>query len=206
MAPCVNCIVSFRKEGISFLSDHFKFTLRTKKKCFKRRLIKSWTEAFAQVIRELWRRRRQRGRQKCNRFRLAKQQLCTWIMLFCTFLYRPCTATTWKCLIASFMEEVNKRRRICFSLSKLECGPQEINSREIRHFQQIYWNNRHKGLKKREFILKLTLPSSMLRLPIILENVCNLGGFCPNANDPKSKFCIRSIRSSEAWGNIDGPV
>ena len=30
------------------------------------------------------------------------------------------------------MEDVNKRRRISFSLSKLECGPQEINSREIR--------------------------------------------------------------------------
>ena len=30
------------------------------------------------------------------------------------------------------MEDVNKRRRISFSLSKLECGPQEINFREIR--------------------------------------------------------------------------
>ena len=30
------------------------------------------------------------------------------------------------------MEDVNKRRRISFSLSKLECGPQGINSREIR--------------------------------------------------------------------------
>ena len=29
------------------------------------------------------------------------------------------------------MEDVNKGRRISFSLSKLECGPQEINSREI---------------------------------------------------------------------------
>ena len=39
------------------------------------------------------------------------------------------------------MEDVNKRRRISFSLSELECGPQEINSREIRlhlgNFQQI---------------------------------------------------------------------
>ena len=37
------------------------------------------------------------------------------------------------------MEDVNKRRQISFSLSKLECGPQEINSREIRlhlHFHQ----------------------------------------------------------------------
>ena len=30
------------------------------------------------------------------------------------------------------MKDVNKRRRISFSLSKLEYGPQEIKSREIR--------------------------------------------------------------------------
>ena len=33
-----------------------------------------------------------------------------------------------KCLIASFIEEVNKRRQISFSLSTLACGPQEISS------------------------------------------------------------------------------
>ena len=37
----------------------------------------------------------------------AKQQLCTCITLFCTFLYRPCKTTTWKCLIASFMEDIH---------------------------------------------------------------------------------------------------
>ena len=69
-------------------------------------------------------------RQKNNRF----------ITLFCTFLYHPCMTTTSKCLIASSMEDVNKRQQISFSLSKLECGPQEINCREIHyicHFQQI---------------------------------------------------------------------
>ena len=35
------------------------------------------------------------------------------------------------CLIARFMEDVNKRRRIFLFLSKLECGPQEINFRKI---------------------------------------------------------------------------
>ena len=30
------------------------------------------------------------------------------------------------------MEDVNKRRRISFSLSKRECGPREINSKEIQ--------------------------------------------------------------------------
>ena len=68
---------------------------------------------------------------------------------FCTFLYRPCTTTTWKCLIASLMEDVNKRRRISFSLSKLECGPQEINSREIRRHLPFSanWNKRDKDWK-----------------------------------------------------------
>ena len=46
------------------------------------------------------RRRRQRERQKSSRFRLAKQQLCTCITIFCTFLSRRCTTTTWKCLIS----------------------------------------------------------------------------------------------------------
>ena len=68
------------------------------------------------------------------------------------FLYislRPSTTTTWKCLNASFMEDVNKRRRILFSLSKLECGPQEINSRESRlHLPcSANWNKRDEDWK-----------------------------------------------------------
>ena len=58
-------------------------------------------------IRELKqrRRRRQQERQKSNRIRLAKQQLCTCITLFCTFLCRRCTTTTWKCLFSRFVED-----------------------------------------------------------------------------------------------------
>ena len=54
-----------------------------------------------------------------------------------------------KCLIASFMEVVNKPRRISFSLSKLEWGPQEINSREIRLHMPFSanWNKRDKDWK-----------------------------------------------------------
>ena len=33
------------------------------------------------------------------------------------------------------MEDANKRRRIFLSLSKLECGPHEITSKEIR----LHW-------------------------------------------------------------------
>ena len=41
------------------------------------------------------------------------------------------TTTTWKCLISRFMEDINEQRRNFLSLSKLECSPQEINSRKI---------------------------------------------------------------------------
>ena len=50
-------------------------------------------------------------------------------MLFCTFFFcRHYTTTTGKCLIARFMEDVNKRRRIFLSRFKLKFVPQEINS------------------------------------------------------------------------------
>ena len=52
--------------------------------------------AIFQYIRQLTqpRQRRQRERQNSNRFRLAKQQLCTCITLLCIFLCRRCTSTT----------------------------------------------------------------------------------------------------------------
>ena len=48
-----------------------------------------------------------------------------------------------------FTEDVNKRRRISFSLSKVECGPEEINSTEIRlHLPfSANWNKRDSVLK-----------------------------------------------------------
>ena len=64
------------------------------------------------------RRRRQRDRDKSSRFRLARQQLGTCIMLFCTFVSRHCTTTTWKCLISRFVGDVNARERFC-SFSEL---------------------------------------------------------------------------------------
>ena len=83
-------------------------------------------------IRELKqrRRRRQGERQKRNGFRSAKQQLCTCITLFCTFLCRHCTTTTWKCLISRFVEDGNTRQQLSFSLPELWNSPLEINSKK----------------------------------------------------------------------------
>ena len=47
----------------------------------------------------------------------------TCITLFCTFLYRFCTTTSWKCLISHFMENVNRQRRNFISLSELGYPP-----------------------------------------------------------------------------------
>ena len=48
------------------------------------------------------------------------------------------------------MQDVNKRWRVSFSLPKLECAPQEINSREIRlHLPfSANWNESDKDWKK----------------------------------------------------------
>ena len=46
------------------------------------------------------RRRRQRERQKSNRFISAKQRLCTCMTLFCTFLNRSCKSASWNFLIS----------------------------------------------------------------------------------------------------------
>ena len=92
------------------------------------------------------RRRRQRERQKSNWFRLAKQQLCTCITLFCTFLCRRCTTTTWKCLISRFVEDVKTRQRLSFSFPELWYSLLEFNSRKIcQHLTKwTRWNKRDK--------------------------------------------------------------
>lgn len=48
--------------------------------------------------------------QKRHKSRLAKQQLCTWITLFCTFLCCHKITTTQNCLILRFVENMNARQ------------------------------------------------------------------------------------------------
>ena len=72
-------------------------------------------------VRELKQRRprRQRGRQKSNGVRLAKEKLCTCITLFYSFLCCRCMTTMWNCLIWRFVEDVNTRQWPSFSFSEL---------------------------------------------------------------------------------------
>ena len=86
-------------------------------------------------LRELKQRRgrRQREWQKSNRFRLKKQQLCTCITLFCTFLCRRCiiTTTTWWCVISRFVKDGNTRQQLSLSFPELWYSPLEFNSKKL---------------------------------------------------------------------------
>ena len=89
------------------------------------------------------RRRRQQGeRQKSNWFRQAKQQLCTCITFFCTFLCRRCTTPTRNCLISRFVEDGNKKQHLSFSFPELWCSPLEFNCKKLcQHLTNLTrWN------------------------------------------------------------------
>ena len=51
--------------------------------------------------------------------RLAQQQHCTCITLFCTFLSRRYTTTTWKCLTSRFVDDENTGQQLSFSFPEL---------------------------------------------------------------------------------------
>ena len=74
-----------------------------------------------------------------DRLILAKTHLCTCITLFCTFLSRRCTTTTWKCLISRFVGDGNTRQQLPFSFPELWCSPLEFNSKT---FANIWWIKR----------------------------------------------------------------
>ena len=60
-------------------------------------------------IRELikqQRRQQQQERQKSNSFRLAKQQLYAYIMLFCAFFFLHSSTTSWNCAFSRFVEDL----------------------------------------------------------------------------------------------------
>ena len=51
------------------------------------------------------------------------------ITLFCTFLSRHCTTTTWKCLISHFVEDGNTQQQLSFSFPVLWYSALEFNSK-----------------------------------------------------------------------------
>ena len=94
------------------------------------------------VLKQWWR-SRQRVRQESNGFRLAKQQLCTCIMLFCTFVSCRCMTTTWECLFLCFFKDGNTRQQRYYSFPELWYSPLEFNSKKIcqhlTNFTTQFW-------------------------------------------------------------------
>ena len=129
-----------------------------------------------------WRWLRERERQKSNVFRLAKQQLCTCITLFCTFCCRHCTTTTWNCLNSCFVKDRNTRQQLSFSFPELWYSLLEFNSRKIcQHLMNwTSWNKCDKvwssvnSLFKRRFHsrpCRCCLSSLILIAKVIRKNV-----------------------------------
>ena len=61
----------------------------------------------------------------------------TCITLFCTFLCRRCTTTTWKCLISRFDEDVNRRQQFSFSFPELWYSLLRIQLKKIANIWRI---------------------------------------------------------------------
>ena len=101
--------------------------------------------------------------------------------------------TTWKCLISRFMEDVNKRRQIFLSLSKLECGPQEINSKEIR----LHW--RFQGIAHLHDDVTRALHAGICNQEKNKMAACSGGGFtcCVPGCFTNSK---RDTQRKRIWG------
>ena len=84
-----------------------------------------------------WQQNQRQGRRKERGKKVKgfywKKQICTCIMLFCSFLCRGCTTATWNFLISSarFMESVNQLKNFRFPFSKLRYGRFENKIDEV---------------------------------------------------------------------------
>ena len=111
---------------------------------FNSSLCHLWPFLLSYVTREFT--RRQRERQNINRFRswLAKQQLCTCITLFCTFLCRRYTTTTFTFCRG---REHKKTTFFFFSWTLMQFfGIQPQNN-----FSNIHWGIKRDGISAIKF-------------------------------------------------------
>ena len=96
-----------------------------------------------------WQWRRQQQRQKSNRFRMANQQLYTCITLFCTFLCRHCSTTTWNFRFHVLWRTWTRDKNFQFLFLNLNTLPQnklQKNSPNLTNWLKFnksnkVWNN-----------------------------------------------------------------
>ena len=110
------------------------------------------------------RRWRQWERQKSNRFRLAKQQLCT-SRFFVHFF-----AVAGKFLISCFVENVNTRQRLSFSFPELWYSLLEFNSGKIcQRLTNWKWWNGKAIFASITFLYKTTIVICLDALILLLD-------------------------------------
>ena len=111
---------------------------------------------------------------KKNRFRLAKQYLCSWITLiffFFTFLSRRCTACYMKLprLMPSVCKVAEQSKKFSLSFSKLRYRRFEYKSGKFRQHLTNYMK-----LNKIEWIRFETAVNSCFRL-VVIQKFCYHG-------------------------------
>ena len=122
------------------VSEVWRIHIQKPSMIFKLPSPSSLLKLFNRELKRRQRRRRlqrQLEQQKSNRFIVAKHQLCTCIKLFCTFLCRHCTTTTWKSLISRFVKEGNTRQQLYFSFPELWYSSLEFSSKKIANIWLI---------------------------------------------------------------------
>ena len=140
------------------------------------------------------RRRRQREQLKSNKFILAKQQLCTCITLYWTFLSRRCRTASWNFLIsrACFMEKVNTTQKFLFLFLHLNTVLWDSTSENFANIWQIKWNWRSsiefKTVQMRIHFLK---EFSVLLFVVSCKNFASMGTW---RNDLSSLFWEEQYR------------
>ena len=112
----------------------------------------------------------------------TKQQLCTCITLFCTFLCRRRTTTRWKCLISRW----NKRPQLPFSFPELWCSPQLQKKlptfNELNEMDKVWGSAnsifkwRFRNRRRRRCVNSLLTSGLVHAYPGIFENWGGWGG------------------------------
>ena len=120
-------------------------------------------------IKELRQRRRrwQRGHQKSNRFRLAKQQQSKPITLFSTFPCPHCTTTTWNFLYRVLWRTWTKDKDLTSLLSELRHSHLEFNFRKIRQHltNWMRWNSSDKCFLLKGRVTRFIIYQNAVFLP-----------------------------------------
>ena len=96
------------------------------------------------------------GYSNDNVKKVVKQQLCTCITLYCTFPFRHCRTTTWKCLISGWMKNASKRRQIFLSLGITHSLIHSSSS-------DPGWDTRLKGIGFNEFHSRRVRPYLIIK-------------------------------------------